>query len=88
MHRVGRAWPTWERKIHAHGDRGRQSHEGNLADGTEIPTTPKGQWDCIALQMVDIFQCHTSHQVFPATAPLSEEQLKKGGIIYHFHGHT
>ena len=36
--------------------------------------------------MVDIFECHTSHPIFQARAPLSLAQLKKGGINYHFQG--
>ena len=47
---------------------------------------PQAQWDTIALQMVDIFKCYTSHPVFPATEPLSLGQLRKGGITYHFQG--
>ena len=40
---------------------------------------PQGQRDSIALQMVDIFKCHTSH-------PLSLRQVMKGGADYHFQG--
>ena len=45
---------------------------------------PQGQCDVVALQMVDIFKCHTSHPIFPATEPLSIGQLRKGGRSYHF----
>ena len=43
--------------------------------------------DVVALQMVDIFKCHTSHPIFPATEPLSLGQLRKGGINHHFPGY-
>ena len=54
--------------------------------GTDIPTNPRGQWDSVASQMVGIFKCHTSPPIHPATAPISLEQLQKGGIHYHFQG--
>ena len=37
----------------------------------------------IALQMVGIFKCHTSHPIRPATAPLSLGQLRQGGKDSH-----
>ena len=35
---------------------------------------------------VDIFECHTSHPIFPATEPLSFGQWRKGGSGHHFQG--
>ena len=36
--------------------------------------------------MVDLFKCHTSRPIFPATEPLSLGQLRNGGSGYHFQG--
>ena len=36
--------------------------------------------------MVDLFKCHTSHPIFPATELLSLWQLRNGGSGYHFQG--
>ena len=47
---------------------------------------PQGQWPVVALQVLDIFTCHTSHPIFPATEPLSHGQLRKGGSNYRFKG--
>ena len=41
-------------------------------------TEPQGKCDIVPLQMVDIFECHTSHPIFPATEPLSLGQSRKG----------
>ena len=38
----------------------------------------------VALQKVDIFKCHTSHPILPATEPQSLGRLRKGGINEHF----
>ena len=45
---------------------------------------PCGKCDILVLQIVDIFTCHTSHPIFPATEPLSLGLLRKGGSNYHF----
>ena len=44
----------------------------------------QGQRDSIAVQMVDVFKCHTFQAMFPATEPLSLGQLRNGGRHYHF----
>ena len=36
---------------------------------------PQGPWDMIALQKVDIFECHTSHLIIPPTEPVALGQL-------------
>ena len=52
---------------------------------------PQGKYDIVALQIVDVFSCHTSPPpplpIFPATAPWSLGQLRKGGRNYHFPRH-
>ena len=50
------------------------------------PNQLHGKWDSVASQMVDILMCHTSHPLFPATAPLSLGQLRNGGRHCHFQG--
>ena len=46
----------------------------------------EGKLDTVACRMVDIFKCHTSHPIFPATEPLSLGRLRIGGRNYHFLG--
>ena len=52
----------------------RQRRRGRM----DISTKTRGQWDMIALQMVDTFWCHTSHPIFPATEPSPLGHLRKG----------
>ena len=54
--------------------------------GTEIPTNIKEHAILSHVKMVDIFKCHTSHRIFPATEPLSLAQLRKGAGKCHFPG--
>ena len=45
-----------------------------------------GQWDLIALQMVGIPMCHTSHPTFFSDRTTSPGQVRKGGRHCHFQG--
>ena len=47
-------------------------------------TEPQGELDIVALQMVAIFKCHTTHPTFAATEPVSLGHLVKEGRNYHF----
>ena len=49
-----------------------------IRGGTEIPTNLKENEMVSHGKMVDIFLCHTSHPIFPATGPPSLGQLRKG----------
>ena len=51
-----------------------------------ITNNPQGQWDSVASQMVDIFECRTEPPIFPATAILSLGPLKEGRRNDHSRG--
>ena len=55
-----------------------------ICGGMQFPTNLKGQWDLVALHVVDIFKCHAFHPISPATEPLSLGQLEKRGSNIHF----
>ena len=57
----------------------------NIRGGTQIPTNLKEN-EILSQQMVDMFKCHTSHPIFPATESSPLGQLRKGGRNNHFIG--